>query len=69
MCIRDRPITCQFPAFKLNIGFPLVDSLRSYLASSEAFFFIESIPSVSYTHLDVYKRQVLKLKNNLDFLS
>ena len=54
MCIRDRPCIQQLPllAFKGQLG-----DLFLYLGIAEA---------VSYTHLDVYKRQTLyKVKSTM----
>ena len=51
----------------LIIGLILVNLLVSCQTASslieDSIIFVPDLPSVSYTHLDVYKRQVLELPN------
>ena len=49
MCIRDR----------LMIDATYLPVRRGDSVSKEAFFVVMSLDAVSYTHLDVYKRQAL----------
>lgn len=38
-------MTWPFEALRLNIGLPLLETLRSYRSSSAEFFFTDSMPS------------------------
>ena len=64
MCIRDRFATIEnklgkLPIIAEDLGF-LTDSVKQLLASTG----FPGMKAVSYTHLDVYKRQPQRLLNS-----
>ena len=55
MCIRDRFVFSDLGTYKPGAGWNVYSEIRRKLAEDYG------IPPVSYTHLDVYKRQEEKL--------
>ena len=63
MCIRDRDtavtlITRALSCTAKNYYYYLIVGYKNHLLAREKNIYVISVNSVSYTHLDVYKRQI-----------
>ena len=63
MCIRDR----DYGILTLMVQY-LSDTSIAFLVPKESFIPAPNVTSVSYTHLDVYKRQELEKLNRLHYI-
>ena len=58
MCIRDSPNRTAQPVYNGLAGMWLVEDEVSKSLPIPNHYGVDDFPAVSYTHLDVYKRQV-----------
>ena len=66
MCIRDRPLITA-PNVITALYLPVLANFKAAIGISKAPGTLTTSISVSYTHLDVYKRQMLGVDFSLAF--